>query len=77
MYTYTHLFLFDKLNTMVDDTENKRPDGYMFQLEERIIKFSTGFIEVKPAKSRTSTQKTHEGTIRLDSIGNESSFSVS
>lgn len=58
-------FLIDKLNTMVDDTDTKRPDGHMSQFEERTIQFSTGFIEVKPSTSRTSSQKTHEDTIRL------------
>lgn len=57
--------IINKLNTMVEDTNGKRPDGHMSQMQERVILFSTGFIEVKPTKHRTSSQKTHEDTLRL------------
>ncbi|KAI9273455.1 hypothetical protein EDC94DRAFT_499322, partial [Helicostylum pulchrum] len=32
---------------------------------ERTVNFSTGFIEVKPDKNRSNTQRTHEDSIRL------------
>ncbi|GAA5802875.1 hypothetical protein HPULCUR_008350 [Helicostylum pulchrum] len=60
--------LFRWLNTMVYDTDSKRPDGHMSQLEERIIKLPTGFVEVKPSKSRTNSQITHEDSIRLSNF---------
>jgi hypothetical protein len=37
----------------------------MFELEQRRVKFSTGFAEVKPDKGRSDTMKTHEATLRL------------
>ncbi|CAO3645240.1 unnamed protein product [Mucor hiemalis] len=57
--------LFRWLNTGVDDTESLRPDGNVFELEQRRIKFSTGYVEVKPDKSRSDTLKTHEDLLRL------------
>lgn len=54
-----------RLNTGVQDTESQRPDGNIFQLEQRRVKFSTGYVEVKPDKSRAETRKTHEDTLRL------------
>lgn len=50
---------------MVRDSESKRPDGQMSQIEGRIIMFSTGYIKVKATKHRTSSQKTHEDTLHL------------
>ncbi|GAA5813062.1 hypothetical protein MFLAVUS_006529 [Mucor flavus] len=54
------------LNTGVEDTEPLRPDGNLFELEQRRIKFSTGRVEVKSDKSRSDTSKTHDGLLRLD-----------
>ncbi|CAO3692814.1 unnamed protein product [Rhizopus microsporus] len=56
------------LNTGVEDTESLRPDGNVFELEQRRIKFSTGYVEVKPDKSRCDTLKTHEDLLRLSMI---------
>ncbi|KAG1205954.1 hypothetical protein G6F69_009170 [Rhizopus microsporus] len=53
------------LNTGVEDTESLRPDGNVFELEQRRIKFSTGYVEVKLDKSRCDTLKTHEDLLRL------------
>lgn len=63
----THFVFFPnfRLNTGVENTEARRPDGNMFKLEQRQVKFSTGYIEVKPDKSRKNTKKTHEDTLRL------------
>ena len=54
-----------RLNTGVEDTESLRPDGNVFELEQRRIKFSTGYVEVKLDKSRCDTLKTHEDLLRL------------
>ncbi|KAI9006737.1 hypothetical protein CLU79DRAFT_779273 [Phycomyces nitens] len=57
--------LFRSLNTSIEDTESLRPDGNLFEVEQRRIKFSTGYVEVKPDKSRSDTLKTHESLLRL------------
>ncbi|KAG1450315.1 hypothetical protein G6F46_010554 [Rhizopus delemar] len=57
--------LFRWLNTDVEDAESLRPDGNVFELDQRRIKLSTGHVEVKPDKSRSDTLKTHEGLLRL------------
>lgn len=54
-----------RLNTDVEDAESLRPDGNVFELDQRRIKLSTGHVEVKPDKSRSDTLKTHEGLLRL------------
>lgn len=38
---------------------------YLNYVEQRRIKFSTGYVEVKPDKSRSDTSKTHEDLLRL------------
>ncbi|KAG0943531.1 hypothetical protein G6F57_003911 [Rhizopus arrhizus] len=60
--------LFRWLNAGVEDTESLRPDGNVFELEQRRIKFSTGYVEVKPDKSRSDILKTHEDLLRLVSF---------
>ncbi|KAI7875547.1 uncharacterized protein EV154DRAFT_472758 [Mucor mucedo] len=56
---------FRWLNVCLPDTESQRPDGNIFQAEQRRIHFSTGYVEVKPDKSRCQTRITHEDTLRL------------
>lgn len=48
-----------------EDTESLRPDGNIFELEQRMIKFSTGYVELKPDKSCSDTLKAHEDLLRL------------
>ncbi|KAI9362668.1 hypothetical protein BD770DRAFT_381527 [Pilaira anomala] len=66
--------LFRWLNTGIDDTESLRPDGNEFELEQRRIKFSTGYVEVKPDKSRSVTLKTHEDLLRLVNFCKDTGF---
>lgn len=54
-----------RLNTGVQDTESQRPDGNIFQLEQRRVQFSTGYVEVKPDKTCAQTRKIHEDTLQL------------
>jgi hypothetical protein len=54
MYTtYANIFLIDKWNRIVGNSNTNRPDGQIAIISNRMVKCSTGFVEISNAATFT------------------------